>query len=184
VPALRQCGARKGAPKSFCFADCNARPQGRSASVCRKGKHMNTMIEGIFQKGTSLMSLNGTFKLVFQGDGNLVLLCRNDANTGYTPFWQSGTGSGEVANPGFQLQLLNGGLAIYSFVESPGTNDPIWAKSGPGAAPKSVLIVQNDGNLVIYNPSMKAVWQSGTSAMEEPGCNVPDAARGLELGPP
>jgi hypothetical protein len=141
----------------------------------------NTLTEAgsPFQKGTTITSLNGTFDMVFQNDGNLVLRCRNDANTGWTPFWQSGTGSGEVPNAGFQMTLQNGSLAIWSFVESPGTK-PIWAKGGTNSAPHSTLMVQNDGNLVIYDPSMKALWQSGTSAMEAPGTNVPVADRKLE----
>jgi hypothetical protein len=146
----------------------------------------NTLTEGTYQKGTSLTSKNGTFNLVFQSDGNLVLRCRNDANTGFTPFWQAGTGSGEMRNPGFQMLLTDGALEIFSAVNSPPAapgmsgGPAIWGKGGNPSTPKSTLVVQDDGNVVIYTPAMQPLWQSGTSAMEAPGANVPNADRKLE----
>src|ERR1700722_15835219 len=119
----------------------------------------DTMTEGTYQKGTSFTSANGSFHLVFQDDGNLVL------SFGNHPFWNPRTGAGEVRDPGFQLTLNGGNLSIWSFAISPGGGSPIYDNNVSGN-PGASLIVQDDGNLVIYNINKVSVWEAHTSALE------------------
>ena len=109
-----------------------------------------------------------------QTDGNLV-----EYNTNWQPIWDSGTEN----NPGAYLALQNdGNLVIYS-----SSGSPLWASMSTvnptlqnrlddklssnqvlfkgqfiqNAARTSKLVLQSDGNLVLYNNN-KAVWASWT----------------------
>jgi hypothetical protein len=117
----------------------------------------DTMSEGTYPLGTALTSANGSFRLAFQADGNLVL------SYGDRPFWSSKTNEG--TEPGVQLILRNGVLSIRSL------NGSI-CEYGKGGSPGAILVVQNDGNLVIYDANHSTVWQSNTSATAAPGANV------------
>ena len=114
--------------------------------------------------GQSLKSCNGIYTLTFQGDGNVVLYAN-----GSSAIWATGT-NGMTATL-FAMQV-DGNLVLYSRAPYEDTN-AIWAsgttpstgKSGGGtygAAGK--LVVQDDGNLVVYALSNNAVlWASGTA---------------------
>lgn len=125
---------------------------------------------GIWQTGAFGSSAK---RLVMQGDGNLVLY--NQSNQ---PLWNSETGG----NPGARLVLqTDGNMVIYN-----ANNAAVWAsytvhtpehlsyvntfvQTGrvyPGqsietADRKYKLILQKDGNLVLYSPS-RALWATGT----------------------
>ena len=113
--------------------------------------------------------------LVMQTDGNLV-----EYNTNWQPIWNSGTEN----NPGAYLVLQNdGNLVIYS-----SNGSPLWATMTTvnpnfqnrlddklssnqvlfkgqfiqNAARTSRLVLQGDGNLVLYNSNNQAVWASWT----------------------
>ncbi len=113
-------------------------------------------------------------KLILQGDGNLVLYTQN-----MRPVWASGTDG----NPGAWLALqVDGNLVLYS-----STNVPLWSTgtshnpfldeytydsiSGGCMLPGQMLtipnrsyklILQGDGNLVLYTQNMRPVWASNT----------------------
>jgi hypothetical protein len=116
-------------------------------------------------------------QLIMQADGNLVLY--NAANG---PIWSSGTGG----NPGSKLVLQDdGNLVIYNGSNSPiwftGTYDPNWQtyvnntmyggsmmpfqemKSADG---RYKLVMQKDGNLVLYSPN-RPIWWTGTGGKQQ-----------------
>lgn len=96
----------------------------------------NTLEPGeTLQRGESLVSPNGLYRLVLQDDGNLVLYQKNEA------MWFTGTQ----------------GQAIKELVMQPDGNAVLYKYSGASAwntnterNPNSCLTLQNDGNLVIY----------------------------------
>ncbi len=93
-------------------------------------------------------SPDGTYGLVFQRDGNLVVLNRNNA-----VLWSSKTdGRGKKAT--FQT---DGNFVVYdsagNAIFSSNTNNKNAVR----------LDMQNDGNLVIYNRNGNALWSSQTS---------------------
>lgn len=98
-----------------------------------------------------LQTANKLFRLVMQGDGNLVLYNQNNL-----PVWATGTDK----NPGafFDLQA-DGNMVIYNK-----DSKPIWS-SGTYSNLVSHLVMQTDGNLVLYNSSYHAIWQSNTVQM-------------------
>lgn len=98
-----------------------------------------------FVAGQELVSTNGTYKLAMQGDGNMVVY------KGNTPLWQSGTGG----NTGARAEFRNGNLVV---VDAGGTVK--WASNTTAGAK---VVVQDDGNTVVYPTSGGALWQSGTA---------------------
>jgi len=94
--------------------------------------------------GQSIVSKNGDFRAVFQKEGNLVVYDRN----GHV-LWGSGT---EYHNANKATMQLDGNLVI--------NGQPDWATNTVGN-PGSRLVMQDAGNLVIYNISGGAVWSSG-----------------------
>ncbi|KAK9120577.1 hypothetical protein Syun_018194 [Stephania yunnanensis] len=89
---------------------------------------------------------NGPYRFVMQGDCNLVLY-----KNGNTPIWNShtnGKGSGCMA-----ILLNNGNLVILA------DSGVVWM-SNAYASPNSYrLVVQGDGNVVIYGTSL---WATNT----------------------
>jgi len=92
-------------------------------------------------EGDYLRSKDGRFKLLMQGDGNLVIYGVNKV------VWSSGT-HGQGCTP-FKLILRKNGNLIIRDKDS-----RIWASdtSGKGSHPVS-LVMQNDGNLVMSDQS-------------------------------
>jgi hypothetical protein len=100
-------------------------------------------------KGDRLISHNKQYRLIFQGDGNLVLY-----KSGGQALWSTRTnGSGAsrliLQGDGNLVLYKSGGQALWS-----------TRTNGSGA---SRLILQNDGNLVIYKFSGGHSWASGTN---------------------
>jgi hypothetical protein len=98
--------------------------------------------------GQSITSTDGRYKVVMQGDGNLVLYSINRA------LWASGTSGKPVAKAVMQG---DGNLVLYD-----SQNKPYWA-SGTAGKGSSSLIIQTDGNLVIYDVGGHATWTSHTN---------------------
>ncbi len=102
--------------------------------------------------GQSLTSPTGRFTLVLQEDGNLV-----EIESGTGPVWASGTrGDNQVVlDPG-------GDLSVRS-ADAP--SDPAQWSTGTDA-PGARLVVQDDGNIVLYAGST-VVWSRGDEEREQ-----------------
>ena len=100
-------------------------------------------------EGSFLQSRDGRFKMLVQGDGNLVIYQYHE------PIWASNTNG--RGTPGFKLVVQSdGNLVMY------GRNSPIWASNTNGDGDGYyTLIMQNDGNLVLYDRD-DTIWESGT----------------------
>lgn len=95
----------------------------------------------------SMVSADGRFRLIMQGDGNLVLYSPN------RPIWWTGTNG----RPAVRLAVQgDGNMVLY------GNTTYFWATWTHGSG-NVVLIVQNDGNLVLYNQQGRPVWNSRTA---------------------
>lgn len=108
-------------------------------NILNQGKSMVT--------GDYLQSSNKRFKLLLQGDGNLVLM--KDDNV---PIWASGT----VGKPVVELYMqADGNLVLYD------QNRKAYWSTSTVDKPGSNLILQDDGNLVLYQEN-KAIWATST----------------------
>jgi hypothetical protein len=96
----------------------------------------------------SMFSCDGRFQLRMQGDGNLVLYHHS------TPIWSSNTYGGWAAQAWMQgdgnFTVLSGS-GLFSLFQSNTSNRP-------GAR----LVVQNDGNVVVYDAFNRALWATNT----------------------
>ncbi|MBL8949748.1 MAG: hypothetical protein JNK82_03165 [Myxococcaceae bacterium] len=101
--------------------------------------------------GRSVVSCDGRFNLVMQGDSNLVLYY------GGVALWASHT-TGSGAD--LAVMQYDGNFVMYR----PGA--PVWHTSTHGQS-GAYLAVQNDGNLVVYQGSTP-VWASGSVYYEPP----------------
>lgn len=106
----------------------------------------------------SLVSGNGRYILVFQGDGNLVVY---DMLGGMDAVWSTNT-QGKAAG-GFAAMQADGNLVVYD-----AQNRPQWASStnGAGVGRDFSLAMQDDGNLVIYDGrNSQPLWSLGTGRL-------------------
>ena len=94
--------------------------------------------------GQAIVSPNGRYRLVYQGDGNLVLYDQ----TGGTARWFTGTSGA----PGQAVLQGDGNLVIYS-----AGNAALWFTGTPGNT-GAFLALQSDGNLVLYSPAGAPLW--------------------------
>ncbi|CAI8779822.1 hypothetical protein [Chryseobacterium sp. IT-36CA2] len=100
-----------------------------------------------FRKDEKLYSSDGSYYLVFQDDGNLVLAGRNGS-----PIWATGTD-----NKGSRAEFQSdGNLVVYDSY-----NRSVWSSNTENRGSVK-LTVQNDGNLVIYGRN-SPLWSSGTN---------------------
>ena len=99
----------------------------------------------------SLVTDNGSFQLIMQQDGNLVLY--KTVSRRFTPIWASNTYGRQVGQCTMQT---DGNLVIYT-----PNHKPIWASNTYGHN-GSYLEVQDDGNVVIYTPDHKPIWATST----------------------
>ena len=104
----------------------------------------------MLKKGSFLKSSNGKLKLILQENGNLEILCG-----GYS-IWSTNTN-------GFNIEELyfnrEGKLAILNKDKSVAKNIVSDWDNTFGA---EKLILQDDGNLVIYNHDNQPLWSTGT----------------------
>jgi hypothetical protein len=131
--------------------------------------------------GEELVSYHEQYRLIMQGDGNLVLY--DGANK---PLFNTGTW-GEPGN--HAIMQGDGNLVVYSSGGRAMWNSQTQGKNG------AHLVVQDDGNLVIYQNST-SVWASNTvqaasrratvrAAATPPGnCGVPLPAPPAPTPPP
>ena len=97
--------------------------------------------------GESVSSDDGSFTLLYQDDGNLVLY------SGAGALWSTGTVGTE---PGFASMQGDGNFVVYD-----ASGNAVWASNTFGDG--NWLAVQNDGNVVIYDAGGNALWATGTS---------------------
>jgi len=106
----------------------------------------NTLAAGAkLNPGASLKSSNGTYSLVMQDDGNLVIY-----ESGGVAIWSTFT----QTSPGFAIMQHDGNFVLY---ERDGVM-PFWATGTD--APNSKLTLQDTGNLAVVSPLGRPLWQT------------------------
>jgi hypothetical protein len=95
--------------------------------------------------GQSLVSPGRRYRLVFQGDGNLVLYDDQEQR----PLWASNT---SASGAGQAIMQGDGNLVVY---DDAGRDR--WASGTAGTA-DAYLQLQDDGNLVVYGPGGQPLW--------------------------
>ena len=109
---------------------------------------INSMSSGqVLEPGESLVSGDGRYRLIMQGDGNLVLYSPSRA------LWHTST---QGRSPGFFVLQGDGNLVIYG-----ADGRPYWASWTQGRGGNS-LYMQGDGNLVLYTSGGQPVWHTST----------------------
>jgi peptidoglycan-N-acetylglucosamine deacetylase len=99
-------------------------------------------------RGQQLASANGQYRLVMQGDGNVVLYGPSGAR------WASrtvGSGANRLVMQG------DGNLVAYT-----ASGRAVWNSSTAGSGADR-LVVQSDGNAVLARPDGRVVWATGTA---------------------
>jgi cell wall-associated NlpC family hydrolase len=104
---------------------------------------------GTLPVGHSMQSPDGRYKLIMQGDGNLVFY----GSDGHW-IWNTNT-DGKAANRA--AMQGDGNLVLYTKADK-----VVWHTSTNGNT-AGKLVVQNDGNVVVYTAAMKATWNSFTA---------------------
>jgi hypothetical protein len=105
----------------------------------------------VLETNKSLLSSDGKYILVLQGDGNLVLYSPTRA---IWASWTVGTGASKL------VMQSDGNLVLY---RSDWT--PVW-DSHSGGKGSSRLIIQPDGNLVVYAQPWNATWYTATQSQQ------------------
>ena len=104
----------------------------------------NALLRG----GNSLLSRNGFYKFILQENGNLEILC--DGNK----IWESHTKGKSIDG----LYIAKGGLVLYA-----PDRTVVWQKgSWKRDTNPETVIMQNDGNFVMYDKNGNAIWELGT----------------------
>lgn len=98
--------------------------------------------------GEQLVSANGSYAFVVQGDGNAVVYGPGGA------MWASGTAVGGTV----LVMQGDGNLVAYA----PGGR-AVW-DTHTGTSPGAQVVMQDDGNLVVYRPGGVPVWASKSQA--------------------
>lgn len=107
-----------------------------------------------------LVSFNGMYRLVYQGDGNLVGY-PTAVNGNTQAFWASGV---LTNHPHKAIIQSDGNLVCYD-----ASDKPYWASNtnGKGRGPYK-LVMQSDKNICIYDVNDSPTWASNTSTTETP----------------
>jgi hypothetical protein len=106
-----------------------------------------------------LRSTDGRYVAIMQADGNFVIY-----KQGGIPVWATGTW-GSINAGTRAIMQWDGNFVLYRPVDPKVPHEtPIWA-TGTVNHPSSVIIMQNDCNLVIYEPTSsggRPIWASNT----------------------
>jgi len=117
--------------------------------------------------GRPLRSPDGRYEFEFQTDGNLVLYDTKDGKR--RPLWASNT----MHKGDFCHMRLDGHLEIW---RTKGVAEVVFS-SGPWvdghADPGSELVVQPEGNVVIYGRKRERLWSAPPLTMMQPGDDLP-----------
>lgn len=117
--------------------------------------------DATLKAGGNLVSPNGQFTLVVQGDGNVVVYRSACVGDPKCHTWATGT-NGQTSNPLFVMQA-DGNLVLYNGMLDPAK--ALW-NIGPAAVAEYLLIMQDDGNLVVYSRS-RPVWSVFTGRISD-----------------
>jgi len=127
-------------------------PAGPLSNILRTDERLNV--------NESLISKNGQYELLLQGDGNLVLLRRANRH----PIWASGTNGKDVAAAVMQG---DGNFVIYGY-----RNEAFWSSDTMGKF-GAWLLLHDVGKLYIIQPV--GVWCAGCGGFDiGPRIGFPD----------
>jgi hypothetical protein len=105
--------------------------------------------------GAQLQSANGKYRLVMQGDGNLVLYAPEG------PVWDTGTWAlPEPLRPTRLDFQTDGNLVLYNNFNYVGWSPNIYDRTDFRGGDH--LVLQDDRNLVVYRPDNSPVWDTHT----------------------
>lgn len=115
--------------------------------------YVNTTIApgGMLYPGQRIETADRRFKLILQGDGNLVLYSPTRA------LWATGTDGKQVS---FLAMQGDGNLVLYDK-----NFNPLWSSRTAGLGSLR-LIMQADGNLVLYNRLNVPYWNTETAGAQ------------------
>lgn len=116
------------------------------------------------QPGQHIVSRNGQYLFVMQGDGNAVVYGPSGAR------WATGTG---YLGAAFIAMQGDGNLVVYS-----ASGAAAWA-SGTGGVSGPQLLMQDDGNLVMYGGDGSPAWVNG-QLVQPPATDVLPAGKTLQ----
>src|SRR5271165_5712529 len=106
-------------------------------------------VGGILTVGASLVSPDGSFRLVLRADGNLVL------SENGVPAWASNT----FKAPGFALMRWDGNFVLYE----PGGSGVSFETATAGSG--CFVVLQNDGNLLVNESGGAPLWDSRSRSL-------------------
>lgn len=119
---------------------------------------------------TKTSGSNGPFRFFIQEDRNLVVydgrgVALWSSNSAYIPDRISSESIGKLfpgerltsQNGLYSLQIVNGDLRLLGI-----DNAILWSTGAVGGTPNHTLVMQHDGNLVIYDKSFVGKWSSNT----------------------
>ena len=121
----------------------------------------------MLQIGKNLTSSNGFYTFSLQKDGNLEIIC--DGNK----IWESNTKGKDID----ALYIAKGGLALYETNKTVAWTGGAWKRdTGP-----ETIIMQNDGNFVMYDKNGNAQWDLGTIGRCPTGTHLSNNSMELKL---
>ena len=121
----------------------------------------------VLQIGKNLTSSNGFYTFCQQEDGNLEIIC--DGNK----IWEWNTEGKNID----ALYLGKGGLALYETNKTVAWTGGAWKRdTGP-----EKIIMQNDGNFVMYDKNGNAQWDLGTIGRCPTGTHLSSNSMELKL---
>lgn len=126
------------------------------AAAAQAVTYGNTLNAGqTMGSGDNLLTNNGYYSLAMQSDGNLVIY--RLAGESATPLWSTG----RAGTYSYVAMQNDGNLALYN-----SNNAWSWTSKTGGRTVDSryKLVLQENGELDIYDPSNKIIWYANRSA--------------------
>lgn len=119
--------------------------------------------------GDEIRSINKTFRLVFQNDGNLVLYIDDSIGNPNAGLIDRAVWSAYTENhaASYAIMQWDGNFVVYDSFNNH------FFDTGTSGNPGAFIIIQDDGNLVVYaSDGLTPLWWSHTSVGEAPGANA------------
>jgi pimeloyl-ACP methyl ester carboxylesterase len=123
---------------------------GGNSSACGGAQFRTTLRpDEYLYAGEAIDSPDGCYRLIYQGDGNLVLY---DVN--WVPLWASHT---ENTSPGLAMMQGDGNFVVYDadWVARWASNTSQWHNA--------FVTLQNDANVVVYGADWQPLWATNTA---------------------